>query len=115
MKAAEVRELVKQHEEYCIKIGHSLPTDKLELMAEIMFPIGTLPEDSDSPAFTARELEIIRALLWQTKDMHDRVSRAYLRRALVEQGDVQWRSEPLNPIHPDMPNAIQGRGHSHDA
>ena len=48
-------------------IGHSLPTAKLELMAEMMFPSGTLPKDSDRPTFTARELEIIRNLLWQTK------------------------------------------------
>ena len=86
MNAAEARELVKQHEEYCLQMGHSLPAAKLELMAKIMFLTGTLPEDSDPPTFTARELEIIRNLLWKTKEMHDRISRAHLRRAMVDQG-----------------------------
>ena len=77
---------MKEYEESCIKMGQSLSTEKLERMARIMFPTGTLPEDSDPPTFTARELEIIRNLLWQTKDTRDRVSKAHLRRAMVDQG-----------------------------
>jgi hypothetical protein len=77
---------MKEHEEYCLQMGNSLPAAKLELMAIIMFPTGTLPEDSDPPKFTLRELEIIRNLLWKTKNLNDRVSRAHLRRAMVDQG-----------------------------
>ena len=66
--------------------GPQPPGSQAEIDGQIMFPTGTLPEDADPPTFTTRELEITRNLVWQTKDMHDRVSRAHLRRALVEQG-----------------------------
>jgi hypothetical protein len=94
LNAAEARELVKQHEEYCLQMGHSLPAAELELMAKIMFPTGALPEDFDHPTFTIRELEIIRNLLWKTKEMHYRVSAAHLRRALVEQGATFTFKQP---------------------
>lgn len=80
MKAAEMREAIQQHERYCVAMGQSLPLDELRLMAQTMFPAGTLPDESDPIGFTSRELEIIRHLQWKTEATQQRWSRAEVER-----------------------------------
>lgn len=81
MKAAELREVIRQHEERCVAMGQSLPLGELKLMAQTMFPAGTLPEESNPIKFTTRELEIFRHLLWKTPETERRWMRAEMQRA----------------------------------
>jgi hypothetical protein len=81
MKAAELREVIRQHEEKCVAIGQSLPLAELKLMAQTMFPAGTLPEESNPIEFTNRELEIFRHLLWKTTETERRWVKAEMQRA----------------------------------
>jgi hypothetical protein len=81
MKAAQLREVIKQHEQRCIAIGQSLPLAELKLMAQTIFPAGTLPDESNPIEFTTRELEIFRHLLWKTTETERRWVRAEMQRA----------------------------------
>jgi len=81
MKAAELRETIKRHEQFCVAIGQNLPLAELKLMAQTMFPAGTLPDESNPIEFTNRELEIFRHLLWKTPETERRWMRAEMQRA----------------------------------
>jgi hypothetical protein len=80
MKAAELQEVIRQHEERCVAIGQSLPLAELKVMAQTVFPAGTLPEESNPIEFTTRELEIFRHLLWKTTETERRWVRAAMDR-----------------------------------
>jgi hypothetical protein len=82
MKAAEMREVMERYERYRVAMGQSLPLDELKLIAQTMFPAGSLPDESDPIGFTNRELEIIRNLQWKTEATRQRWLRAE-----VERGD----------------------------
>jgi hypothetical protein len=68
MKAAEFREAIKRHEQFCVAIGQNLSLAELRVMAQTVFPAGTLPDESTPIEFTTRELEIFRHLLWKTPE-----------------------------------------------
>jgi hypothetical protein len=85
-KAAEIREAIKRHEQRCVAMGQNLPLADLELMAQTVFPAGSLPNETDPVEFTIRELEIFRNLQWKTTEterrwMHAQVERAFRARA----------------------------------
>jgi hypothetical protein len=81
MKAAELRKVIKQHEQRCVAIGQSLSSAELKLMAQTVFPAGTLPDESNPIEFTTRELEIFRHLLWKTTETERRWVKAEMQRA----------------------------------
>jgi hypothetical protein len=83
MKAAEIRELIKQHEQRCVAIGQSLSLAELKLMAQTVFPAGTLPGESNTIEFTTRELEIFRHLLWKTTETERRWVEAMMQHSLA--------------------------------
>jgi hypothetical protein len=67
-------------------MGQNLPLADLELMAQTVFPAGSLPNETDPVEFTIRELEIFRNLQWKTTEterrwMHAQVERAFRARA----------------------------------
>jgi hypothetical protein len=53
-ESSGMKKLERQDEEYRTKIGHSLLTARLERMATIMFPTGTLPQDCGSSQAASR-------------------------------------------------------------
>jgi hypothetical protein len=55
--------------------------DELGEIAMILFPAGSLPDESDPIQFTARELEIIRHIEWPTETMKGRWVNALMARA----------------------------------
>jgi hypothetical protein len=59
------------------------PEDEMRQIAEVVFPPGSLPDDS---RFTVRELEIMKLLLFQTVEMEDRVLKAQAAAALRRVG-----------------------------
>jgi hypothetical protein len=82
MKAAELREIIKQHEQRCVAMGQNLSLAELKLMAQTVFPMGSLPDESTPIEFTTRELEIFRHMQWKTAEierrwMHAEVERAF--------------------------------------
>jgi hypothetical protein len=81
MKAAELREIIKQHEQRCVAIGQNLSLPELRLMAQTIFPAGTLPDESNPIEFTTRELEIFRHMQWKTAETERRWMRAEMERA----------------------------------
>jgi hypothetical protein len=81
MKAAEMREVIRQHEQYCVAMGQNLSLAELKLMAETVFPAGTLPDESDPIDFTTRELQIFRHLQWMTDETQRRWMHAESERA----------------------------------
>jgi hypothetical protein len=85
-KAQEMREMVEQYEERCVAMGQSLPEAELKLMAQTVFPTGTLPDESDPIEFTRRELELFRHLLWMTDETKGRWMRACMERSFRSQG-----------------------------
>jgi hypothetical protein len=80
MKAAEFREAIKRHEQFCVAIGQNLSLAELRVMAQTVFPAGTLPDESTPIEFTTRELEIFRHLLWKTPETERRWVKAALQR-----------------------------------
>jgi hypothetical protein len=86
MKAAEIEKTIKQYEQKCVAIGQNLPLAELRLMAQDVFPKGSLPDESDPIEFTTRELEIFRNLLWKTSETEKRWMRAELQRAGRDHG-----------------------------
>ena len=88
MKAAEIREVIKQHEQRCVAMGQSLSSAELKLMAQTVFPAGTLPEESTPIEFTTRELEIFRHLLWKTSETESRWVKAEMQRAFSSKSRV---------------------------
>jgi hypothetical protein len=81
-KAAEMREAIKRYEQRCVAMGQNLPLAELKLMAQTVFPAGSLPNESDPIDFAIRELEIFRNLQWKTAEteqrwMHAEVERAF--------------------------------------
>jgi len=87
MKEAELLEFLKQDRQRCAEHWHACRTAaELELSARIVFPVGSLPNESDPLSFTQRELEIISRLLHQTSDMENRATHAMLEVALKRQG-----------------------------
>jgi len=81
MKAAELREVIKQHEQRCVAMGQNLSVAQLTLMAQTVFPAGTLPDESNPVEFTTRELEIFRHMQWKTSETERRWMRAETERA----------------------------------
>jgi hypothetical protein len=47
MKAAELPEAIKRHDEFCVVIGQNLSLAELRVMAQTVFPVGTLPDESN--------------------------------------------------------------------
>ena len=86
MTAAERKEWRKQHHDFCIRTGHSLPVSQVELVARIIFPEGTLTDHEKPLKFSARELEIVRHLLWQTDEMANRVTNGLAVEAMTRMG-----------------------------
>jgi hypothetical protein len=80
MKAAEFREAIKRHEQFCVAIGQNLSLAELRVMAQTVFPAGTLPDESTPIEFTTRELEISRHLLWKTPETERRWVKAAMQR-----------------------------------
>jgi hypothetical protein len=80
MKAAEFREAIKRHEQFCVAIGQNLSLAELRVMAQTVFPAGTLPDESTPIEFTTRELEIFRHLLWKTPETERRWVKAAMQR-----------------------------------
>jgi hypothetical protein len=79
---AEMRQAIKRHEQRCVAMGQNLPLADLKLMAQTVFPAGSLPNESDPIEFTIRELEIFRNLQWKTTEterrwMHAQVERTF--------------------------------------
>jgi hypothetical protein len=85
MNAKEMKKFRKEHHDFCIRAGHKLPAPQLEQMAQVLFPPGSLPDDSNPP-FSARELAIIRELLWKTDDMENREANPFLLMSWTKQG-----------------------------
>jgi hypothetical protein len=81
MKAAELREIIKQHEQRCVAMGQNLSLAELKLIAQTVFPAGTLPDESNPIEFTTRELEIFRHLQWKTSETERRWIHAEIERA----------------------------------
>jgi hypothetical protein len=81
MKAAEIREVIKQHEERCVAMGQALSLAELKVIAQTVFPAGTLPDESDPVEFTTRELEIFRHLQWKTSETERRWMHAQMERS----------------------------------
>ena len=86
MKAAELRKLVKENKEWCVEQARLLPTPILEKMARVIFPAGTLPNESNPRTFTERELVIIRELIFRTEKMENKVLRAKMVMSGMKQG-----------------------------
>jgi hypothetical protein len=80
MKAAELREAIKRHEQFCVAVGQNLSLAELREMAQTVFPAGSLPDESNPIEFTTRELEIFRHLLWKTAETERRWVRAAMER-----------------------------------
>jgi hypothetical protein len=80
--------------------------EEIELSARMVFPAGSLPDESDPLSFTPRELGIIKQFLHQTSEMEQRVRDAKKLETLVRQGA---RFSHLSPdgviIPPKIPTA----------
>jgi hypothetical protein len=86
MKAAEIREIIKQHEQKCVAMGQNLSLAELKVMAQTVFPAGILPDESDPIEFTTRELEIFRHMQWKTTETERRWMHAAIERAFRTDG-----------------------------
>jgi hypothetical protein len=89
MKAAEIREAIKWHEERCVAMGQNLSLAELKRMAQTVFPAGTLPDESNPIDFTNRELEIFRHLQWKTSETERRWMHAEIERGLRTDGSKE--------------------------
>jgi hypothetical protein len=88
MKAAELPEAIKRHDEFCVAIGQNLSLAELRVMAQTVFPVGTLPDESNPIEFTTRELKIFRHLLWKTTETERRWVRAPMERTFPGKSQV---------------------------
>ena len=70
----------------CVEQARLLPTPILEKMARVIFPAGTLPNESNPRTFTERELVIIRELIFRTEKMENKVLRAKMVMSGMKQG-----------------------------
>ncbi len=63
-----------------------LPAPILERMARVIFPVGTLPNESEPLKFSEREQIIIRELIFDTEEINRRVLSAMMVMSGMKQG-----------------------------
>jgi hypothetical protein len=83
-QAAEERAVLKADEEAIRERCHRFSLEEMEDIARVVFPAGTLPDESDPIKFTARELEILRHTEWQTDRTQMRWAQALMARGTRE-------------------------------
>ena len=76
MKASEAKKVFEKYEEQRVKWGLNLALNEIAFMAPIVFPAGSLPDETSPLSFTTRELSIIQMMMFKTRNSRLRETEA---------------------------------------